>query len=59
MAATAHSKGCEGPVQGLREGLPPLRILFHLPGEDVPRAKSHRPGPRAVVITTVSFLPSS
>ena len=29
-------KGCEGPVQGVREGLPHFWLLLHLPGEEVP-----------------------
>ena len=50
--------GCEGPVQGVREGFSPLRLLLQLPGEDVPRAKNQRLGPLALVIfTTVSFVP--
>ena len=42
--------GREGPVQGLREGLPPLRILLHLPGEDLPRGEDQRLGPLDLVI---------
>ena len=52
-----HNTGCEGPVQGLREGLPPLRLLLHLPGKDLPRGEDQRLGPLdLVILTNVSFV---